>query len=51
VEQAALNHHDEIVEPEPYNALGESVKGEVNSPRIFMDATIRRIHENPWSLL
>jgi hypothetical protein len=26
VEQAALNHHDEIVEPEPYNASGEFVK-------------------------
>jgi hypothetical protein len=26
VEQAALNHHDEIVEAEPYNASGESVK-------------------------
>jgi hypothetical protein len=26
VEQAALNHHDEIVELEPYNASGESVK-------------------------
>jgi hypothetical protein len=33
VEQAALNHHDEIVELEPYNASGGYVKSD---PKYFL---------------